>query len=293
MVVTITDVLQLEAATILELLGNLPPGPVIGHPAERGETIGAIHLVEVEARHHTHSGNGQSLPEADPLEEFRVLINSFALSEVQVFIGLHAGRLHERLILVARVHWCTLQADDSLDGLLTHFRVTESIGNVGELLVVGSLNFPLVATIVIVVGGGSSLVEHFLVANFLGLREPSAVGFPPSVVVLEEAIVQVGVLVAGVLILVETGRHVADFVEVAGADLSNMHVNHVGVITIELEEFVLSVQIFKVNVVIDINVLVGQDDAGLHYRITGTAIFVSANIFAFFVLVNSKVEVLL
>lgn len=77
--------------------------------------------------------------------------------------------------------------------------------------------------------------------NFLSFGEPSAGRFPKSMVVLEEAIVKVSVGFWSCLSLVEAGRDVAFINKVLGADLCNVHINHVGVVTIQLKKFVFVV----------------------------------------------------
>jgi len=113
------------------------------------------------------------------------------------------------------------------------------------------------------------------------------------VVVLEEAIVQVGVGLVGLLLLVVAGGDVADLVEVVGANLGNVHVDKVRVVTVQFEKFVLAVQVFEVDVVGHIDVLVGQDVAWLLSGVTGNRQGPCANVFADFVLVDSEEEVLL
>lgn len=112
-------------------------------------------------------------------------------------------------------------------------------------------------------------------------------------VVLEEAIVKVSVGFWSCLSLVEAGRDVAFINKVLGADLCNVHINHVGVVTIQLEKFVFVVQTLQIDVVLSINVLVGQDDTGLHNRVTRGSVIVGAHVFTNFALINSEVKVLL
>mmetsp|Transcript_8585 Transcript_8585/g.10038 ORF Transcript_8585/g.10038 Transcript_8585/m.10038 type:complete len:260 (+) Transcript_8585:85-864(+) len=49
-VVTVPVTLQLPAATVLELLGDLPPVEVVGEPVEGGSAISRVDLEDVEAR---------------------------------------------------------------------------------------------------------------------------------------------------------------------------------------------------------------------------------------------------
>jgi hypothetical protein len=109
---------------------------------------------------------------------------------------------------------------------------------------------------------------------------------------LEEAVVKMGVLVEGLFGLVVASGDVALGVEVFGADLGDVHINEVSVVAIHLEEFVLSVETIGVNVVADVNVLVGQDVLGLVGWVSGGAHTGDVHVGFFLVLVNSEVEVL-
>jgi len=109
--------------------------------------------------------------------------------KVKCRIWVHTWRLYERLELVAGMGWGSFNTENALDRLFTQNRISESVGNVGELLVVAPVNLVLVTSIMVVVSGGGPVLEHLLVVKFLGLREPGACGFSPSVVVFEETVV--------------------------------------------------------------------------------------------------------
>jgi len=152
-VVTVSVFFNTPARTILELLRDSPPVPVFSHPIDRGRTITTVHLKYVEARGNTEHDCGHGLPEAGPLYNTTVLINDFALLEGECLIRFHGGSLHEGLQLVAGMSWCTLNTKDSLDGLLLKDGVTETIGNMGKLLLVSPLQIVLGTLIVVVMGG--------------------------------------------------------------------------------------------------------------------------------------------
>jgi hypothetical protein len=55
------------------------------------------------------------------------------------------------LELIAGVSWGTLETQDLFDGLLSQNGITETVGNVGELLLLSPLNVKLCTLIVVVV----------------------------------------------------------------------------------------------------------------------------------------------
>jgi len=110
-----------------------------------------------------------------------------------------------------------------------------------ELLVFTPFNLMLGSTIVIVMSGGRSVTEGFSVTNFLGLREPGSCWLSPSVVVLKEFVIEM-VLNLGLRMgdLVKSGRDIALLVKVTRADLGDMQVDHIAVISVDIHEFILS-----------------------------------------------------
>lgn len=72
-----------------------------------------------------------------------------------------------------------------------------------------------------------------------------------------------------------------------------MHVDQVGVVAVQLEEFVLAVHALQVDVVLNIDMFVGQNVSGFDYGVAGRSVVVVANVFAYFALVDSEVEILL
>lgn len=110
-----------------------------------------------------------------------------------------------------------------------------------ELLVLTPLNLMLGSTIVIVMGGGRSVTEGLSVADFLSLREPGSCWLSPSVVVLKELVIEMVLnLGLGVGDLVKSGRDVALLVKVIRADLGDVQVDHIAVISVDVHEFLLS-----------------------------------------------------
>lgn len=63
----------------------------------------------------------------------------------------------------------TLDTKDSLDGLFTEDRVTKTVSNVGELLVISPLKFVLGTLIVIVMVSSGAVLQGLCEIDFLGL----------------------------------------------------------------------------------------------------------------------------
>lgn len=207
-IVTVSDTFKVPAATILELLRDLPPVPVVGHPRQGGCTISCIDLENIESRRDTKDDSCQGLPEASPFNDSAVFINSFTLLEAKVSIRLHTWGLNERLELVTWMSRCSLDTEDSLNRLFTKNWVAETVSDVRELLVISPLDFVFAAFVVIVVGRCGAILQSLLEVYLLSLGEPGACGLSPSVVVLEEPVLQVSVEFLGVLSLVEAFRDV-------------------------------------------------------------------------------------
>ena len=108
-----------------------------------------------------------------------------------------------------------------------------------ELLIVTPFDFVLVTSAMIVVRGTGSILKHFLIIKLLSLTEPSACGFSPSVIEIEEAIIKMLVrFVEGRIFLIKACRHVAFIVKIIWSNLCNMHVHQKSIVTIDLEEFI-------------------------------------------------------
>jgi len=75
-IVTVSVGRKVPRASILELLGNLPPVPVFAHPGKRGSTVGSVDLEQVKSRGKTKSCDGHCFPEADPFDNFVIFINN-------------------------------------------------------------------------------------------------------------------------------------------------------------------------------------------------------------------------
>lgn len=200
-----------------------------------------VHLENVETGEEAEGGEDGSLPESGPLNDSSVFINSLSLREVESWIGVHGGSLHEWLELVPRMGRGSFDTENSLDRLFTHDRVSLTVSDMGELLVLSPLDLMLSSTIVIVMSSGRSILEVLRVVNFLSLGEPGSGWLSPSVVVLKELVIEVIInLFFRVSDLVESGRNIAEGIKAFRTDLSNVQVNHIAVVSVNVHEFIFS-----------------------------------------------------
>jgi hypothetical protein len=140
--------------------------------------------------------------------------------------------LNEGLELIAGVSGCTLETEDLFNGLLSHNGISQAIGYVRELLLLSPLDVPLKALIVIVVMSVLSIGEGLLVVDLLSLGEPGASGLPPSVVEIEEHVVQVLVLITDRLDLVEVRGDVRHFVQILRTNLADVKIYHMAIVSV-------------------------------------------------------------
>lgn len=154
----------------------------------------------------------------------------------------------------------TLNTKDSLDWFFTKDGVSETISNVRELLCISPLDLIFGALVIPVVKGGA-VVKLLLEVQFLSLGEPGACWLSPSVVVLEELILQMVVVSLGVINLVEALGDVGLIVKVFRANLSNVKINEISVVAIQFPKFV-TFETGSIDVVVCVNVLVGDNVLG-------------------------------
>lgn len=157
---------------------------------------------------------------------------------------------------------CSLNAEDALDWLLTENRIAKSVSNMRELLFLSPLNIELGALIVIVVMSMRAVLQGLLVVDLLSLREPCASGLSPPVIEIEEHVIQVLISVADALELVEMSGDVAHLVKILGADLTDVKIDHMVIVGIDLGQLLLS-ESLRVEPVLDVNVLMREDNRGV------------------------------
>ena len=152
-----------------------------------------------------------------------------------------------------------LNTKNTLNWLFSENWESKSIGNMGELLFLSPFNIEVRSFVVIVMISCLTVLKSLLEIDLLSLREPCSCWLPPSVVVLEELVVEVTVCVTDRLDLVEASWDVTYLIEILGADLTDMEIDQVAVETIDFEHFILS-ETFGVNPMINMHMLVGKGD---------------------------------
>ena len=90
--------------------------------------------------------------------------------------------------------------------------------------------------------------------------------------------------------LVHVWRDVADFIDLAWSDLSDVHIDHETVVAIDLHELFL-VQVFGVKVVLNINMLVGKNDIRVSKLVAWRLNVGHSNVLVDFVGIEAEVKV--
>ena len=160
-----------------------------------------------------------------------------------------------------------------------------------EFLIITPLDFVLVSLIVIIVCGGWTILQSFLVVEFLSLREPGSCWFSPPVVILKVDVLQLGIRLVQDSILVESFWDVALRIEIFRSDLGNVHVNHIGVKTINIEHLFLVIAI-NVDRMLDMEMLVWKDYLWLTIFVSWGGHVVNFEIPVFLSLINLEEEIL-
>ena len=161
-----------------------------------------------------------------------------------------------------------------------------------ELLVIPPFNFPFVTSIVIVVARCWPIIKHLLVVDLLGLRVPHAIWLPPSVIELKVHVVQMVIDFLLMSDLVQVAWDVVLLIKVLRTDLSDVHVNHVSIVTVNLHHLVLVIAI-DIDVVARRNVLMWQDAAWLSELVAGSLHVPDLQVTALLLLIDLEEEVLL
>ena len=161
--------------------------------------------------------------------------------------------MNEWLELVSWVGWSSLETKDSLDRFFSQSWESEPGGDVRELLVLSPLHIVLGALVVVVV------ISGWLVSQGLLKLQLHRVGLSswlsPSVVVLEEHVVQVQVVSESQSGLVHVRRDVAYLINHTWSHLSDVHVDQKTVVSVDFKQLVFG-QVFRLEVVLDIAMLV-------------------------------------
>ncbi len=90
----------------------------------------------------------------------------------------------------------------------------------GELLLLGPLDIELGAFVVVVVVGVGTSIQGSLVVKLLGLGEPGTSRLSPTMVEIEEHVIQILVLITNGLDLIVVRRNVADLIKILWSHLT-------------------------------------------------------------------------
>ena len=254
-VITITYAFKTQTRSILELLWDRPPVEIVTLPRKWRHAISGVNFEYIEARSESESGSNTCFPEAGPFNNSIVLVDRFTSLEVKCGIWRHRWSLNEWLVLIARMCWSSFDSNDTLNGLFTHYWISESVRNMWELLIVTPFYFILVTLVMIIVRSRRPVFQGFLMIQLLSLWEPCPCWLPPSVVVFEVLVVKLGIWLVSHSFLIESLWDVALCIQVIRSYLRNMHIDHVGVVPINVKHlfFVISINI---DWVLDVEVLV-------------------------------------
>ena len=126
-----------------------------------------------------------------------------------------------------------------------------------ELLVLSPFNIIFVTFIVIVVIGGWSVSQLFR-ENELDFHLLSG-WLSPSVIVLEEHVVQLKTILKLWVDLIHMGWDIALLVNYTWSYLSNVHINHKTIVSINFKKFILG-QRFSFDIMLNIDMLVRKND---------------------------------
>jgi hypothetical protein len=180
---------------------------------------------------------------------------------------------------------------DALYWLLSEDRVSQTRGDMRELLVVSPLDLILISLIVIVVTRSRSVLKSLLVVIVLGLRIPGSRRLSPPVIELEIDVVQMAVGRFTVSDLIVLCGNVAFLLKVFWTNLCNMHVNHVCVVAVNFHQLFLVVAV-HIDVVTWADVLMGKDILGLAVLVARSLYIPHLQVAGLFLLINLEKEVL-
>jgi len=186
--------------------------------------------------------------------------------------------------------WSTLNTENALNRFFTKNGIPKTISDMREFLLLSPFNIELWALIVIIMVSMRAVLKGLLVVNFLGLREPSAGGLPPSVVEIEEHVVKLHISVTDWFDLIEVRRNVADFTEVLWSNLTDVKIDHMAVVSINLSDLVLG-KILCVEPVLDVHVLVRKNNWRVAVMVARGLGVKDLEVLRNFVLINLEEEV--
>jgi hypothetical protein len=157
-----------------------------------------------------------------------------------------------------------------------------------EFLIFSPLNIILVSSIMVVMVG-SWPVSKSLLELELNSQSLSS-GLSPSVVVLEEHVIQMKWVGESWSNLVHVWWDIASLINNSRSNLSDVHIDQKTVISINFEQFIFS-QFLGVHIMLDITVLVGKDHIWMSVLVSWSLKIVDLKVLALFGLINAKVEI--
>jgi hypothetical protein len=253
-------------------------------------SVAFIDFKDVESWGHTEHSDSASFPELNPFGNSFVFVDDLSLFEVEGGIWLHRWSLHEWLELITWVGWGSLKTKDSFYWLLSKSWESESGSDMRELLIITPLNIVLGTLAVIVVISGWLVSKGLLELQLNGVSLSS--WFSPSVVVLEEHVVQMEIVSIGRSNLVHVWWNVANFVINAWSHLSNVHIDQETIVSVDFEKLVLS-EVLGIKVVLNITMLVRKDYIRVLKFVSWSFEIVDLKILRLLVLIKTEIVVAL
>ena len=222
MIIAVSHVLKIPAASVLELLGNRPPVEIFFNPVKWWHTVCRVGLEQIEKWSEPESASCHNLPKSDPFQKPFIFINYFTFFETKSWIRIHRRGLYERLELISRMSRSSLNSENALKGCFGKLWETKSRRHVREFLILCPFNLIFWTFVVIIVRSCGTVLQSFTEVYVLCL------GFKyywlsPSVVKLEMLIGQgLELRFCKMSLLREAGRHVAFLMQVFRTHLGNM-----------------------------------------------------------------------
>ena len=126
-----------------------------------------------------------------------------------------------------------------------------------EFLVISPFNI-VFCTFIVIIMRCCRLVLKCLLPSDLDIQKLPC-GLSPSMIMLEEHVVQLWVASEAGSPLIHVRWNVANFVDNSWSNLGDVHINQEAVVGVDLKKLVLG-KVFGVNILLDIAYLMGQDD---------------------------------
>lgn len=230
--------------------------------------------------------------EPGPFEDLSVLIDSLTDIKAEGRVRVHRRCLDERLELVSWMGRCSLDTEDFFKRLLSKNRISQSIGYMRELLILGPFDIMDGSPVGGVVG---DWLVRFRLFPVLEVGRCVAVRrFSPPVEVLEVLVVQVvrtqRVMRRVQVFVLETRRHVALLVQVLRSDLGNVQVNEISIVRVDLHQLLLG-QVTHIHLLLRMHAFMGNCHRGVSVGVSGRFEVVHPFVALLLALVHGEEEV--